>query len=50
MWHGTGKHGGAYRAVSIVDKDYWGHYLGDQSVCIYTGLNDVKVTKIEIVE
>lgn len=49
-WHSTGKHGGSYRAVSIIDKDNWGAYISKQSVCIYTGLNDVKVNKIEIVE
>jgi len=49
-WHSTGKHGGAYRAVSIIDKDNWGSYIEKQSVCIYTGLHDVQVTKIEIVE
>lgn len=49
-WHSTGKYGGAYRAVSIVDKDNWGSRFNEQIVCIYTGLNDVRVNKIEIIE
>lgn len=49
-WKRTGKYGGAYRAVSIVDKNTWGARFNEQIVCIYTGLHDVKVNKIEIIE
>ena len=49
-WQGTGRHGGSYRVVNIVDKDTWGSYINKQSVCIYTGINDVEVNTIKVLE
>lgn len=49
-WQSAGKYNGSYRVVRIVDKDNWSGYIGKQSVCIYTGMNDVEVNKIEIIE
>lgn len=49
-WQSAGKHSGSYRVVRIIDKDAWGSYIDKQSVCIYTGMNDVKVTKIKVLE
>lgn len=49
-WQSTGKHGGSYRVVRIVDKDALGSYINKQSVCIYTGINDIEVTKIKVLE
>ena len=49
-WQSAGKYHGSYRVVSIVDKDAWGSYINKQSVCIYTGMNDVEVTKIKVLE
>lgn len=49
-WQSAGKYSGSYRVVSIIDKDAWGSYINKQSVCIYTGMNDVEVTKIKVLE
>ena len=49
-WESAGKYGGCYRDVSIIDKDAWGVYINKQSVCIYTGMNDVEVTAIKVLE
>lgn len=49
-WQSAGKYRGSYRVVSIIDKDAWGSYINRQSVCIYTGMNDVEVTKIKVLE
>lgn len=34
----------------IIDKDAWGSYISKQSVCIYTGMNDVEVNTIKVIE
>lgn len=44
------KHSKGHRVVSIVDANHWGAYISQQSVCIYTGLGDVEVNEIKIVE
>ena len=49
-WRRAGKYGGSYRVVSIIDKDAWGSYINNQSVCIYTGMNDVEVNTIKVLE
>jgi len=49
-WKSSGKYQGSYRVVRIVDKDSWGSYISSQGVCIYTGMNDVEVKKIKIIE
>lgn len=49
-WTSAGKYSGSYRVVSIVDGNAWMGYFEKQSVCIYTGLNDVEVNKIKIIE
>ena len=49
-WQSAGKYSGSYRVVSIIDKDAWGSYINKQSICIYTGMNDVEVTKIKVLE
>ena len=47
-WQSAGRYGGSYRVVNIVDKDTWGSYINKQSVCIYTGINDVEVNTIKV--
>ena len=49
-WRSAGKYHCSYRDVSIIDKDAWGSYISKQSVCIYTGINDVEVTTIKVLE
>ena len=49
-WQSAGKYRGSYRVVSIIDNDAWSSYINKQSVCIYTGMNDVEVTKIKVLE
>jgi len=49
-WQSAGKYHGSYRVVSIIDNDAWGSYINRQSVCIYTGMNDVKVNTIKVLE
>lgn len=49
-WQSAGKYRGSYRVVSIIDKDAWGSYINKQSVCIYTGINDVEVNTIKVLE
>lgn len=49
-WRSAGKYGGSYRVVSIIDKDAWGSYISKQGVCIYTGMNDVEVNTIKVLE
>ncbi len=49
-WQSVRKYQGSYRVVCIVDNDAWGTYINEQSVCIYTGMNDVEVTKIKVLE
>jgi hypothetical protein len=49
-WQSAGKYRGSYRVVRIVDKNAGGSYINRQSVCIYTGMNDVEVTKIKVLE
>ncbi len=49
-WQSAGKYQGSYRVVRIVDKDVRGSYIGKQSVCIYTGMNDVEVNAIKIIK
>ena len=49
-WQSAGKYSGSYRVVSIIDKDACGSYINKQSVCIYTGMNDVEVTKIKVLK
>ena len=49
-WQSAGKYQGSYRVVRIVDKNAWGSYIARQSVCIYTGMNDVEVKKIKVLE
>lgn len=49
-WQSAGRYGGSYRVVNIVDKDALGSYISKQSVCIYTGINDVEVNTIKVLE
>jgi len=49
-WQSAGKYSGSYRVVRIVDKDAWGSYINKQTVCIYTGMNDVEVRKIKVLK
>lgn len=49
-WQSTGRYGGSYRVVNIVDKNTLGSYINKQSVCIYTGMNDVEVNTIKVLE
>lgn len=49
-WQSAGKYGGSYRVVCISDKDSWGCFINNQSVCIYTGMNDVQVNKIKVIK
>ncbi len=49
-WRSAGKYRCSYRDVSIIDNDAWGSYISKQSVCIYTGMNDVEVTTIKVLE
>lgn len=49
-WESAGKYRGSFRVVRIVDKDAWYGYINKQSVCIYTGMNDVEVNNIKILE
>lgn len=49
-WECVGTNGGSYRVVRIIDKDALNSYIGKQTTCIYTGMNDVKVTKIKVLE
>lgn len=49
-WQSAGRYGGSYRVVNIVDKNTLGSYINKQSVCIYTGMNDVKVNTIKVLE
>lgn len=49
-WESAGKYRGSYRVVRIVDKDAWGSYFQKQSVCIYTGMNDVEVKVFKVLE
>jgi len=49
-WRSAGKYHGSYRDVSIIDNDAWGFYINKQSVCIYTGMNDVEVNTIKVLE
>ena len=49
-WRSAGRYGGSYRVVNIIDKDAWGSYISKQSVCIYTGINDVEVNTIKVIE
>ena len=49
-WQSAGRYGGSYRVVNIVDKDALGSYINKQSVCIYTGINDVEVNTIKVLE
>ena len=49
-WQSAGKYRGSYRVVRIVDKDAWGSYFQKQSVCIYTGMNDVEVKVFKVLE
>ena len=47
-WESAGRYRGSYRVVRIVDKDAWCGYINKQSICIYTGLNDVEVKKLKV--
>lgn len=49
-WRSTGRYGGSYRVVRIIDKGAWGSYINKQAICIYTGMNDVEVNAIKILE
>lgn len=49
-WQSAGKYRGSYRVVRIVDKNAGGSYINKQSVCIYTGINDVEVNTIKVLE
>ena len=49
-WQSAGKYRGSYRVVRIVDNNAWGSYINKQSVCIYTGMNDVEVNTIKVLE
>ena len=49
-WQSAGRYGGSYRVVNIVDKNALGSYINKQSVCIYTGINDVEVNTIKVLE
>ena len=49
-WESAGRYRGSYRVVRIVDKDAWCGYINKQSICIYTGLNDVEVKKLKVLE
>lgn len=49
-WQSAGRYGGSYRVVNIVDKNALGSYINKQSVCIYTGMNDVEVNTIKVLE
>ena len=49
-WQSVGRYGGSYRVVNIVDKNALGSYINKQSVCIYTGINDVEVNTIKVLE
>ena len=49
-WQSAGRYRGSYRVVNIIDKDAWGSYISKQSVCIYTGMNDVEVNTIKVIE
>jgi hypothetical protein len=49
-WQSSGKHRGSYRVVRIVDKATWGGYFNKQSVCIYTGMNDIEVKILKVLE
>lgn len=49
-WESAGKYRGSFRVVRIVDKDAWGGYINKQSVCIYTGMNDVEVNIVKVLE
>lgn len=49
-WQSAGRYGGSYRVVNIVDKNTLGSYINKQSVCIYTGMNDVEVNTIKVLE
>jgi hypothetical protein len=49
-WQSAGKYRGSYRVVRITDKNAGGSYIGRQSVCIYTGVNDVEVNTIKIIK
>ena len=49
-WQSAGRYGGSYRVVNVVDKDALGSYINKQSVCIYTGMNDVEVNTIKVLE
>lgn len=49
-WKSAGKYRGSYRVVRIVDKNAWCGYINKQLVCIYTGMNDVEVNTIKVLE
>lgn len=49
-WQSAGKYRGSYRVVRIVDKNAWSSYINKQSVCIYTGMNDVEVNTIKVLK
>ena len=49
-WRSAGRYGGSYRSVNIIDKGAWGGYINKQAVCIYTGMNDVEVNTIKVLE
>lgn len=49
-WQSAGKYRGSYRVVRIVDKDAWGGYFKKQSACIYTGMSDVEVKILKVLE
>lgn len=49
-WQSMGKYRGSYRVVRIVDKDAWNLYIARQVICIYTGMNDVEVNTIKVIE
>lgn len=49
-WRTTKHHRNDHRIVQIVDGNAWHSYIGKQSVCIYTGTNDVDVRTIKIIK
>ena len=49
-WQSAGKYRGSYRVVRIIDKGAWSCYIGKQSVCVYTGMNDVEVKQIKLIK
>ena len=49
-WVSAGRYRGSYRVVNIIDNDALGSYISKQSVCIYTGMNDVEVNTIKVIE